>query len=85
MSNNAFQCPPNGQGVPLQFTLIRRLKESGITALIALGILEKIQNLGISQPLLQLDHNSPDYLHALIEALRQIQLCTATLCTDIQS
>jgi len=49
------ECPPNGQG---------------ITALIALGILDSLQEQGIVKPFLQMEHNSPEYLHVLIEALR---------------
>ncbi|KAJ3565458.1 hypothetical protein NP233_g7621 [Leucocoprinus birnbaumii] len=43
---------------------------NGITALIGLGILEEMQEQGLTRPLLELEHNSPEYLHALIEALR---------------
>ncbi|KAJ7225634.1 gamma-glutamyltranspeptidase [Mycena pura] len=50
-----YECPPNGQG---------------LTALIALGILESLQEMGITKPLLEMEHNSAEYLHVLIEALR---------------
>ncbi|KAI6047734.1 gamma-glutamyltranspeptidase [Pisolithus marmoratus] len=43
----------------------------GITALLALGILEQIQEQGMVKPLLDMEHNSPEYLHTLIEALRR--------------
>ncbi|KAI9462441.1 gamma-glutamyltranspeptidase [Lactarius psammicola] len=51
-----YECPPNGQG--------------RITALIALGILESIQEQGLVGDLLKMDHNSAEYLHTLVEALR---------------
>lgn len=44
----------------------------GITALLALGILEQIQAQGKVNSLLELEHNSAEYLHTLIEALRSV-------------
>jgi gamma-glutamyltranspeptidase / glutathione hydrolase len=49
------ECPPNGQG---------------LTALIALGILDELQDSGVVPDLNTMDHNSAEYLHVLIEALR---------------
>lgn len=56
---------------------------SGITALLALGILDNIQELGISKPLLEMEHNSAEYLHTLVESLRQVTffvLCKRSRC-----
>lgn len=50
-----FECPPNGQG---------------ITTLLALGILESMQEQGLIDNLLEMEHNSAEYLHTLVEALR---------------
>ncbi|KDQ63394.1 hypothetical protein JAAARDRAFT_377266 [Jaapia argillacea MUCL 33604] len=50
-----YECPPNGQG---------------ITALIALGILDNMAAQGVIKPLLEMEHNSAEYLHTLVEALR---------------
>ncbi|KAK8853432.1 gamma-glutamyltransferase [Kwoniella newhampshirensis] len=49
-----WECPPNGQG---------------ITALVALGIIEQVE-LQHGLDLLELEHNSTQYIHILIEALR---------------
>ncbi|KAF8585517.1 gamma-glutamyltranspeptidase [Ramaria rubella] len=50
-----YECPPNGQG---------------ITALLALGILDAMESQGKIRPLLDIEHNSVEYLHVLVEALR---------------
>jgi len=50
-----YECPPNGQG---------------ITALLALGILDNMEKLGKIGSLLEMKHNSAEYLHALVDALR---------------
>lgn len=42
----------------------------------ALGILESIQEQGLVGDLLRMGHNSAEYLHALVEALRFI-LCAS--------
>ncbi|KAJ3087503.1 hypothetical protein HK102_010928 [Quaeritorhiza haematococci] len=52
---NVFECPPNGQG---------------ITALMALGIIEALQEEGVVKDLGTIEHNSAEYLHVVIEALR---------------
>ena len=52
---NIWEHPPNGQG---------------IVALMALGILEELEKTGKIRTFTARDHNSADYLHAIIEALR---------------
>ena len=44
----------------------------GITALIALGILEQLEAQGLVRPLDEMVHNSAEYLHTIIEALRLV-------------
>lgn len=50
-----WEHPPNGQG---------------IVALMALGILEELERVGKLKSLNETDHNSAEYLHAVIESLR---------------
>ncbi|RIB23872.1 lincomycin-condensing protein lmbA [Gigaspora rosea] len=50
-----WECPPNGQG---------------ITALIALGIIQSLQESGKIRNLSEMEHNSAEYLHVIIESLR---------------
>ncbi|KAJ3097603.1 hypothetical protein HDU97_004731 [Phlyctochytrium planicorne] len=54
-ATTVHECPPNGQG---------------ITALMALGIIEALQASGKVPPLETLKHNGVEYLHILIEAMR---------------
>lgn len=50
-----YECPPNCQG---------------IATLVAFGILDCLQKQGTIKPLTEIGHNSAEYVHALIEALR---------------
>lgn len=50
-----WECPPNGQG---------------IVALMALGIIDELQQSKRIPPINELQHNSAEYLHVIIEALR---------------
>lgn len=50
-----WEHPPNGQG---------------IVALMALGILEELERTGKIVPFTEAQHNSVEYLHAIIESLR---------------
>ena len=52
---DVWECPPNGQG---------------IVALMALGIIDELQQMKKIPSLSELKHNSPEYLHVIIEALR---------------
>ena len=47
---------------------------TGITTLLALGILESMQEQGLVDNLLEMEHNSVEYLHTLVEALRFIYM-----------
>lgn len=50
-----WETAPNGQG---------------LTALMALGIVEQLEEAGKIVDILKMEHNSVEYLHVLIEALR---------------
>ncbi|CAG8609996.1 9632_t:CDS:10 [Funneliformis caledonium] len=62
-----WECPPNGQG---------------ITALMTLRILEILQEQGKIPNLNSLEHNSTQYIHALIESLRLAFADTQYYVTD---
>lgn len=61
------ECPPNGQG---------------LTALMALGILESLERSGKIDKWEKWHQNSPEYLHALIESLRIAFADTRYYVTD---
>ncbi|KAJ2798441.1 hypothetical protein H4R20_004822 [Coemansia guatemalensis] len=50
-----YECAPNG---------------GGLAALIALGIIDTLEKERLVRPIDQMDHNSSEYLHLIIEALR---------------
>ncbi|KAJ2614300.1 hypothetical protein H4S08_001778 [Coemansia sp. RSA 1365] len=50
-----YECAPNG---------------GGLVALIALGIIDTLEKKNMVRPIDQMDHNSSEYLHLIIEALR---------------
>jgi gamma-glutamyltranspeptidase / glutathione hydrolase len=52
---DVWECPPNGQG---------------IVALMALGIISSLQESKRIPPMNEMEHNSAEYLHIIIEALR---------------
>lgn len=54
----------------------------GITALIALGILEQLEAQGLTRPLHEMTHNSTEYLHTLIESLRFVNTFCLFLLSD---
>lgn len=62
-----WECPPNGQG---------------LTALVALGIIEALEESGKIKDILEMEHNSVEYLHTLIEALRLAFADTRYYVTD---
>ena len=62
-----WEHPPNGQG---------------IVALMALGILEELENTGKIRKFAEEEHNCTEYLHAVIEALRIAFADAAWYVTD---
>lgn len=71
-----YECPPNGQGNhPTISTCANSSSRfTGLTALIALGILDSMEEQGKIRSLLEMEHNSVEYLHTLVETLRLVQL-----------
>ncbi|KAG6911983.1 hypothetical protein DXG01_000231 [Tephrocybe rancida] len=63
-------------------TLALQTDKASLTALMALGVLESLQEQGISRPLSEMEHNSPEYLHTIIEALRLAFSDTEWYVTD---
>ncbi|KAI9512854.1 gamma-glutamyltranspeptidase [Russula earlei] len=53
-----------------EVTVYEAESPTGITTLLALGILESIQEQGLVGNLLEMEHNSAEYLHTLVEVLR---------------
>ncbi len=56
---------------------------TGLTALIALGILDQLEAQGKIKSLLELEHNSAEYLHALVETLRYVYLATHQVASNL--
>lgn len=48
------------------------MRIQGLTALIALGILDNLEEQGKVKSLLEMEHNSAEYLHTLVETLRYV-------------
>jgi hypothetical protein len=44
----------------------------GLTALMALGMLDALQEKGTIKPLTEMQHNGVEYLHTLVEILRYV-------------
>ncbi|KAH9974676.1 hypothetical protein BGW80DRAFT_1251401 [Lactifluus volemus] len=61
----AFQCPPNGQGsiLAVKYRVNGYTPRTGITALMALGILESMREQGLVGNILEMEHNSAGYLN----------------------
>lgn len=57
-------------GMALYSNIFISFVPPGITALLALGVLESMEEQGLIKPLLEMEHNSVEYLHALVEAMR---------------
>lgn len=54
----------------LVWSICLRQLRLGLTALVALGILDNVEKQGKVKSLLEMEHNSAQYLHTLVESLR---------------
>lgn len=72
-----YECPPNGQGSSIipccSSDYLLKICGAGLTALLTLGLLDQLEEQGKIKSLLEMEHNSAEYLHTLVEMLRYVK------------